>query len=193
MVGIGDSLMFGAPVGPIGMVDAFAAIRGFSFLNKGIPGQQSGAIAARFVTDVVANKPRYVLLEGGINDIILGGGLEAPFLANMGAMLTQAAAAGIKAVVVSMAPATILSNGAATARDLFNADLKTQIAAAPYAGNTIVVDYTPVVGQFRAGGAGGNLWDLIPADTVDGLHYTQAIYPMIGRSISNQFFAAGLT
>lgn len=193
MVGIGDSLMFGFPSGPLGMVDAFAAVRGFTWVNRGVPGETSGQIAARFAADVVAVKPRYVLLEGGINDIITSVFPPSLFLAHMGTMLAQAFAAGIRALVVAMPPASTLSNVQSVARDQANADLRAQIAAASYAANTLVVDYTPVVGQFRAGGPGGNLWDLIPADTADGLHYTQAVYPAVGRSIANQFFAAGLT
>lgn len=63
------------PDGPIIVLGAsYAAawtptIPGLTILNRGVAGQQSSEMLARFDTDVVAAKPRAVILWGFINDI----------------------------------------------------------------------------------------------------------------------------
>ena len=42
------------------------------FINKGINGDTSGGMLARFQKDVIEEKPRYVLIMGGANDLITG-------------------------------------------------------------------------------------------------------------------------
>lgn len=44
-------------------------LRNLTFVNKGIGGQESHEMLARFETDVLALKPRYVIIWGFINDI----------------------------------------------------------------------------------------------------------------------------
>lgn len=42
------------------------------FINKGINGDTTGGMLARFENDVISEKPRYVLIMGGVNDFISG-------------------------------------------------------------------------------------------------------------------------
>lgn len=44
----------------------------YEFINKGISGDTSSGLVARFYRDVVDEKPRYVLIDGGFNDFIAG-------------------------------------------------------------------------------------------------------------------------
>lgn len=42
------------------------------FVNKGVSGDTTGGMLARFYRDVVDEKPRYVLIGGGFNDFLAG-------------------------------------------------------------------------------------------------------------------------
>jgi len=63
-------------------------------VNRGINGDTTGGMLARFQRDVLEEKPSHGLIMGGINDLIMGAPLGG-IMANLMAMLHQAAAKGI--------------------------------------------------------------------------------------------------
>lgn len=76
------------------------------YVDRGISGQSSGQMVARFEQDVVALKPRAVHIMAGTNDI---GGATGPitedeFAANIRAMLDMAKANGIAVVLAGIPP-----------------------------------------------------------------------------------------
>jgi len=60
-----------------------------SIENKGINGDTTGGMLARFREDVISKKPKIVFIMGGSNDIITGANLGAP-QSNIMAMVHQA-------------------------------------------------------------------------------------------------------
>lgn len=76
-------------------------------INKGIGGQVSTDIAARFAADVLCHGPTFVVILAGTNDIAGNGGpynVEAT-CANLVRMTDMAAEAGIKPILCSVPPA----------------------------------------------------------------------------------------
>lgn len=78
-----------------------------NYINRGISGQTTAQMKARFTHDVVALKPWLVVILGGINDIAQNDGpvtLEQTF-ANIVAMATLAKKNNIKVILSSVLPA----------------------------------------------------------------------------------------
>ena len=75
---LGDSFTFGFGVKKQDCWVSRLDIDGYSFVNKGINGDTTSGMLARFERDVVSEKPNYVLITGGVNDFIAGGSLEIP-------------------------------------------------------------------------------------------------------------------
>lgn len=70
----------------------------FEVLNKGISGDTTGGMLARFMYDVVDNHPTHVFIMGGTNDIFMGLSNNEP-IANIYAMVHQAKHYGISFVI----------------------------------------------------------------------------------------------
>ncbi len=79
---------------------------GRDWVNRGIGGHSSAALLPRFRQDVIALRPRAVLIEAGINDVIGRGGLIGPaeYLANIESLIDLAQANGIAVIVATMPP-----------------------------------------------------------------------------------------
>ena len=78
------------------------------YMGKGIDGQTSRAIAARFADDVVKNDPSVVHIMCGINDVAENDGSyveSGAILANIQQMAAMAEQAKIKVVIGSLTPA----------------------------------------------------------------------------------------
>lgn len=151
----------------------------YSYQNMGIGSQTTAGIASRFNNDVVRLKPKIVLIEGGVNDIAIGKTTKSQFLNNWAEMLKSAKDNNILAVVLLVLPWT---NGNAVqmkTRDDWNSALKTM--AGEY--GAIVVDAKEYVGQTRAGGPEGNLWNIQPQYNVDGVHFNSAGHKKIAEAI----------
>lgn len=184
-VGMGDSIMEGYPAHQ-SMIDGSgntnvpttweyklqALDARFVYQNCGVAGETTTSIEARFARDVVAKKPKFAVINGGINDIALDG-TKAVFLEKMTAMLDSCVTNSIIPIVWKMMPATGVNNTRMGYRDEWNADLVTLFNSYNIPGK-ILIDWDSVLGVFRAGGAAGNLWNLQPALTSDGTHLTEA-------------------
>ena len=76
---------------------------GWTVLNRGVNGERTDQIAARFERDVVASKPAVVIILAGVNDVYQGRSV-AYVTGQLRAMYDRAAAAGIPVVAGSIVP-----------------------------------------------------------------------------------------
>jgi lysophospholipase L1-like esterase len=88
------------------------ALPGFRITNKGVGGEESHVVLARFARDVVAAKPDAVLVWGHINDIFRAapGKMEQVkqgACQNFRAMREQARAAGIEMIIATEVTLTV--------------------------------------------------------------------------------------
>ena len=86
---LGDSLTLGYGVKPDENWVFLLNTPCSTFINKGINGDTTGGMLARFYSDAVQEKPNYLFLEGGVNDLIAGLSETVP-QANYYAMIHQA-------------------------------------------------------------------------------------------------------
>lgn len=192
LVGIGDSIMAGHPGNYSGLESSFVNLQSNSITgqleiidplliaqNCGIGSQATTAIAARFATHVTALKPKIALINGGVNDIA-GGITKAVFMANYTAMLNACVAASIIPVVCKITPWTAGTNLQMQTRDDWMTSLQALVAT--YTG-AVWVDFDSAIGQFRAGGDAGNLWNLQTAFNADGIHLTLSGYAAMAAVI----------
>jgi lysophospholipase L1-like esterase len=56
------------------LIGCSARIRTGALLNRGVNGERSDEIAARFDRDVLAHRPRVVVIIAGVNDVYQGQG-----------------------------------------------------------------------------------------------------------------------
>jgi lysophospholipase L1-like esterase len=118
IVALGDSTTAGTPhfkspieAPPGGAGDATAPYPawierqhpGWRVLNRGVNGERSDQIAARFDRDVVAHHPAVVVIIAGVNDVYQGRGAEW-VIGQLDAMYAKARAAGILLVAGSIVP-----------------------------------------------------------------------------------------
>ncbi|NLW06366.1 MAG: GDSL family lipase [Clostridia bacterium] len=99
IVAIGDSLTWGYPFGPrASWLCLTAHDTGLAVQNKGVNGETTGEMLARFEADVIGVRPAVVTILGGTNDAWQGVTV-AKVRNNVQAMLDKARQAGIQAVV----------------------------------------------------------------------------------------------
>jgi lysophospholipase L1-like esterase len=100
------------PDGPVVVLGASYAkgwhpsIPGRRIVNKGVEGQQSGELLARFANDVVGERPRAVIVWGFINDIFRSpreslDATKARIRDHVGAMVREARANGFEPIVAT--------------------------------------------------------------------------------------------
>jgi lysophospholipase L1-like esterase len=184
MVMIGDSYVEGGHVphnyslvgvGGSNLPAEFANLAGLSTcINKGIGGQTSTQVAARFAADVVALAPAYCTVNCGANDPNVGIN-KATFLANYTAMLNAAVAADIIPIVVEIMP---INNGLGATYLDWNTDLATLVATYPTA---ILVNAGSYVGNVS-----GSFYVIKQQyDVGDGVHYNQTGYRQVAHAIAD--------
>jgi lysophospholipase L1-like esterase len=133
IVGLGDSTTAGTP-GFLSPLEAPPDGRGnresqyaywmmknhpeWTVLNRGINGQRSDEILARFDRDVIEAKPNYVIILAGVNDIYQGSLIEST-KNNLLLMYQNSISARIRPVSASVLPYnTASSSEVAVIRDL---------------------------------------------------------------------------
>jgi lysophospholipase L1-like esterase len=82
-------------------------------LNRGIDGQRSDQILARFEKDVLNEFPRYVIILAGVNDVYQGWAGES-VQRNLNEMYVRAVSAAIRPVVSTILPYNSMSLTEAT-------------------------------------------------------------------------------
>ena len=75
---------------------------GKPYLNRGIAGQTTAQMLVRFHQDVVALKPKVVVIQGGIDDLLVA--TEGVIAENYMSMMDIAKANGIRVVLASVTP-----------------------------------------------------------------------------------------
>lgn len=101
---MGDSLTYGYPFGPQdSWVELVSRATGLVLINRGINGDTTAGMLARFAREVVQKGPGVVVIMGGTNDAWFGVA-TAGVRKNMEAMVAQALEAKVKPVVVLPAP-----------------------------------------------------------------------------------------
>lgn len=146
-----------------------SALKKWTYQNMGIGGETSNEVAARFEKDVVQLKPCYAVIECGVNDLGAGNTAEQ-FISNYKTMLELCRSNNIKPVIIRILPWTVGTNEQLQMRDNWN----DQLSAFALTYNAVIVNADTVLGQFRPGGSSGNLWNLKPEFTDDGIHLTIA-------------------
>jgi membrane dipeptidase len=155
---------------------------GWSVLNRGINGERSDQIAARFDRDVLANAPAAVIIIAGVNDVYQGRSVDQ-VTANLRAMYDRAAAAGIPVIAGSIVPYNSASADANRKMHEINAWIAAQAA---HDHNLFAVDT-------RAAAAARDDGDRLAASP-DGLHpdvegyraMAEAIMPGVSRALSRR-------
>ncbi len=101
---LGDSLIFGYGVSRSNCwVTLAAKAIGITAVNRGINGDTTGGMLARFSADVRSENPSCVVLMGGVNDI-LSCGVSHGAKSNMMAMIHEALTYGIKPILSTPIP-----------------------------------------------------------------------------------------
>ncbi|KYH32314.1 SGNH/GDSL hydrolase family protein [Neomoorella mulderi] len=104
LVGMGDSLTWGYPFGPeASWLELAARETGLVVVNRGISGETTGEMLARFDEDVIRLKPRAVTIMGGTNDA-WAGFTVTEVIDNVRAMVDKALRAGIQPVMALPPP-----------------------------------------------------------------------------------------
>jgi len=155
---------------------------GWSVLNRGINGERSDQIAARFDRDVLANAPAAVIIIAGVNDVYQGRSVDQ-VTANLRAMYDRAAAAGVPVIAGSIVPYNSASADANRKMHEINAWIAAQAA---HDHNLFAVDT-------RAAAAARDDGDRLAASP-DGLHpdvegyraMAEAIMPGVSRALSRR-------
>jgi len=80
-------------------------------LNRGVNGERSDEIAARFDRDVVGARPAIVIVIAGVNDVYQGRSAET-VIAQLADMYDRASRAGIRVVAGSIVPYNTASDDA---------------------------------------------------------------------------------
>jgi lysophospholipase L1-like esterase len=154
---------------------------GRPYVNRGIGGQTTSQMLLRFRADVVALRPRAVVILAGTNDIGGNGGPIAlgAVQDNLAAMTEQARSAGIRVVLATLLPVSDDKSDEGGAPLLWTRDhpaetisaLNRWIAEHARAHRHVVLDY------FKATVDGRGL--LRPDLTDDGLHPNAAGYAVM--------------
>lgn len=181
---IGDSITYGLGCSPAGMYETTLQslldtlpLESWTVYNKGIGGNTTAQMLARFNTDVLSHSDcEYVLIWGGINDVGAGYDISIPE-ANLQAMFTQAHNAGIKVVSLNVSPlnyqwtptkrAAIKNINAWIAHTAINIDYKVDV----YSALAIPDPNNPGYDELN------------PAYTIDGVHLTCTGYDLTANVV----------
>ncbi|MBO8158430.1 MAG: GDSL family lipase [Thermosyntropha sp.] len=99
IVCLGDSITYGFPYGPeFSWVKMMSSAIDGVIINKGINGNTTEDMLQRFKRDVLDLKPDYVIITGGINDVVQGESLAA-ITFNIEQMVSLAREQNIKVIL----------------------------------------------------------------------------------------------
>lgn len=171
--GEGRVVFYGDSITEGWIAAAPAFFRGRPWLDRGIAGQTTAQMLLRFQQDVVALRPRVVVILAGTNDIAENAGPFAPdaTLANLASMTELARANGIGVVLASVPPALDFPWRAGLEPAAKIVALNARIRALANGAGAVLFDDHPALADER----GGMRRDL--AD--DGVHPNAAGYAVM--------------
>lgn len=157
----------------------FEQLTGHKTQNMGIGGQTTTQIWDRLGTDTLITTPKYVVIEGGVNDVSLG--VEnATILANVENEIVACRNAGITPVLLLILPWT---GGDANETNQVNyLNEQYQAFATEYPG-TIIVDARQEVGDYNET---TTKWSIKPEYDADGVHFNAAGYAKIAEVLASE-------
>jgi len=103
VLAFGDSITAGVEGGGAPYPARLAALSGKTVINSGVGGQESGAGLARLGGALAANKPGYICILYGANDVIMGRDQNST-IANLADMLQQAQANKTVPMIATLTP-----------------------------------------------------------------------------------------
>jgi acyl-CoA thioesterase-1 len=195
IVALGDSTTAGTPffrsaieVSPSGVKDAApngsgdatapfayqmtATHPGWTVLNRGVNGERSDQVAARFDRDVLAAHPQFVVILAGVNDVYQGLGADT-VTAQLRSMYDKAKAAKIPVIACSIVPYNTATPEQNQRMHAINDWIRAEAGRDP---NVTFVDTR------KAAATPGNI-DML-ASSPDGLHPSIAGYHRMGDVIA---------
>ena len=108
LVAIGDSITWGYPYGPLeSWVKMAADSIGIEIINRGVNGETTNEMMARFEPDVIGAHPDACIIMGGANDAFAGESASR-VAAHIDAMVDAAKKAGMR-VFLGMPPQILIS------------------------------------------------------------------------------------
>jgi lysophospholipase L1-like esterase len=147
-------------------------------LNRGVNGERSDQIAARFERDVIDALPRAVVIIAGVNDVYQGRSVEQ-VIGELHAMYARAARAGIATVAGTIIPYNTATTDQNERMRLVNAWIRRQADRDPA---------LSFVDTRAAVAAAGNLDQLV--DSPDELHPSARGYRLMADAIGPVLVAA---
>jgi PKD repeat protein/lysophospholipase L1-like esterase len=164
-----------------------ALLGGIPYQNLGIGGETCYQIRSRFGNEINTLSPNVAVIMCGNNDYGAGETNSSVYLSNMSAMWDMAIANGVTPITIEMPPATSGTTAQMRVRDNWTAMLESLAITPTYTGKVYLVNESTYVGQFRAGGDTGNLWDIIPAyNSGDNIHFNELGYTAIAQATSDK-------
>ena len=154
-----------------------------SYQNMGYAAQTTSQINNRFNSDVISLSPEFVLIEGGVNDVINKASTQE-ILVNWESMVQKAHNNNITPVIMLILPYTGGSDQQLNTIMYINEQL---INISKKYSPSLVVDARCYVGLSRPSGPSGNCWDIKASYTSDGLHYNSAGHERIAQAIKDSF------
>ncbi len=186
IVALGDSTTAGTPffkspieAAPTGSGDSTApfpywmtqAHADWTVLNRGVNGERSDQVAARFDRDVLAAHPQFVVILAGVNDVYQGRSAES-VTAQLKAMYDKAGAAKIRVIAGSIVPYNTATPEQNARMHAINDWIRAEAARDP---NVTYVDT-------RKAAARPDNIDML-ASSPDGLHPSIAGYHRMGDAV----------
>jgi lysophospholipase L1-like esterase len=136
-----------------------------TYQNMGLGSQSTTQINARYGADAIDLHPKLIVQNGGVNDIA-GAVATTTIIANWRNMVETAIGNRIAFYGILILPWTNGTDAQMQQRDSINNQLRTIITS----NGGYYISSDTALGVFRTGGDAGNLWDINPLYSDDGVH-----------------------
>ena len=158
-------------------------VQSIAVIDSGLPGETAAAAVSRFQRDVVRLAPDLALIMEGSNDVLRSTGatpreLADPAGAALEAMVLEAAARGVEAVLATIPPIRASARGELAAEAVV--ELNRQIHSIAAGRRIPLVDVFAVVSAGGCPAAGAAV--ATPCLGADGLHLTQRGYELVAEA-----------
>lgn len=152
----------------------------WTYQNMGVSGQHTYHMYPRFCTDVISQNPDLAILMAGVNNVNGDESTES-ILTDIEGMLRIASGNNTPLILVSILPWT--AGSTSDLQDIDYLNQQYEVLANEY--NVTFVNASQYFGVYRPTGPDGNIWDLNPLYTSDGLHLNEAGNEIFASMIYN--------